>query len=50
MMKTKKISLITGAGGMLGLQHASALLEMGNEVILVDVNNYSLKKKFFPIK
>ena len=31
---------------MLGLQHALALLEMGNEVILVDVNNYSLKKNF----
>jgi NAD(P)-dependent dehydrogenase (short-subunit alcohol dehydrogenase family) len=45
-MKTKKISLVTGGGGMLGLQHASALLEMGNEVILVDVNNYSLKKNF----
>lgn len=45
-MKTKKISLVTGAGGMLGFQHALALLEMGNEVILVDVNNYSLKKNF----
>ena len=42
----EKISLVTGGGGMLGLQHASALLEIGYVVVLVDINDRSLKKFF----
>ena len=33
-----KTALITGAAGLLGIEHASALLESGAEVILTDVN------------
>lgn len=49
-MKKKKISLVTGGGGMLGLQHASALLEIGYVVVLVDINDISLKKNSFKLK
>ena len=49
-MKKKKISLVTGGGGMLGLQHASALLEIGYVVVLVDINDRSLKKNSFKLK
>ena len=37
-----KTSLITGAAGMLGEQHARALLEIGSRVILTDMNIESL--------
>jgi NAD(P)-dependent dehydrogenase (short-subunit alcohol dehydrogenase family) len=39
-----KTSLITGAAGMLGEQHARALLEIGSRVILTDINIKLLNK------
>ncbi len=33
-----KVSLITGAAGLLGVEHASALLSKGSVVILTDIN------------
>jgi len=38
-----KVALITGAAGLLGKEHASALLAQGAKVILTDVNDASLK-------
>ncbi len=37
-----KTALITGAGGMLGLEHAAALLESGAKVVLTDIGEASL--------
>jgi NAD(P)-dependent dehydrogenase (short-subunit alcohol dehydrogenase family) len=37
-----KTALITGAGGMLGQEHALALLECGAMVVLTDINEKSL--------
>ena len=34
----KKHSLITGAAGLLGEQHAIALLEINSNIILTDIN------------
>jgi len=39
---TGKVALITGAGGVLGVEHAKALLESGATVILTDVDSGSL--------
>lgn len=39
-----KTALITGAAGLLGLEHAKALLSVGARVILTDIN-YSLLQK-----
>jgi len=39
-----KNALITGAGGLLGFEHACALLEIGAYVILTDYNKKSLQK------
>lgn len=39
---TGKTALITGAAGLLGLQHAAALIESGATVVLTDVNNIGL--------
>lgn len=43
----KKTALITGASGLLGKQHASAVLETGAKVILTDISkeNLDLTKK-----
>ena len=50
-----KTALITGAAGVLGIEHASALLESGAKVILTDISNtilndakLELEKKFKP--
>lgn len=40
---TGKHALITGAAGLLGLEHAAALLECGASVILTDVNASALQ-------
>ena len=39
-----KNALITGAGGLLGFEHACALLEIGSYVILTDQNTKFLHK------
>lgn len=40
---TGKTALITGAAGMLGMEHAAALLESGATVVLTDISNSTLK-------
>ena len=40
----KKSAVITGAAGLLGIQHASALLESDYDIILLDLNKSALKK------
>ena len=35
---SEKTAIITGGGGLLGKQHAHALLEIGANVILADIN------------
>lgn len=37
-----KVSLITGAAGLLGMEHAAALLESGSTVVLTDISEASL--------
>jgi NAD(P)-dependent dehydrogenase (short-subunit alcohol dehydrogenase family) len=50
-----KTALITGAAGLLGVEHATALLSIGASVVLTDVNKHALdlaKKKLevdFPV-
>lgn len=39
---TGKTALITGAAGLLGLEHAAALLETGATVVLTDISDSSL--------
>jgi len=39
-----KTTLITGAAGMLGIEHCGALLELGSTVILTDINLTELEK------
>ena len=41
-----RTALITGAAGLLGAQHASALLESGARVILTDLNEDKLLEKY----
>lgn len=40
---TGKTALITGAGGLLGVEHAAALLETGARVVLTDIRNATLE-------
>ena len=42
---TKKYCLITGAAGILGPEHAQAILEIDGNVILTDINMNKLKKQ-----
>ena len=44
MNNKKRNVLITGAAGLLGPQHATALIEKNFNVILIDKNLESLKK------
>lgn len=39
---TEKTALITGAAGLLGIEHASALLESGASVVLTDIDKAGL--------
>ena len=41
-----KTALITGAGGLLGYYHATAILEVGGSVILIDINEKNLLKNY----
>ena len=40
---TGKTALITGAGGLLGIEHAIALLESNSNIVLTDISVESLK-------
>ena len=40
----KEYGLITGASGLLGLEHAHALLEIDINLILTDIDLIKLKK------
>jgi NAD(P)-dependent dehydrogenase (short-subunit alcohol dehydrogenase family) len=46
----KSVTLITGGGGLLGLQHARAVLEMGSIVLLADINNDAMEKNLQQLK
>ena len=39
-----RVALITGGAGLLGIKHASALLEIGATVFLTDINLLELEK------
>ena len=41
-----KTAIVTGAGGLLGFEHAFALLEVGANVVLTDINLKSLNINF----
>ena len=43
---TNKVALITGASGLLGIEHTHALLETGSTVIMTDINEKNLKKSY----
>ena len=45
-----KTALITGAGGLLGPEHALALLEHGAKVLLTDISSKSLDSAMEGIK
>ena len=45
-----KNALITGAGGLLGREHAEALLESEANIILTDVNINTLEKNYYFLK
>ena len=44
MKKKTRVALITGAAGLLGMQHATALLEINFKVILLDIDGKKLDK------
>jgi len=41
---SKGIAVITGGAGLLGKEHAKALLELGQDVVIIDVNDLALSK------
>ena len=47
---TEKTALITGAAGLLGNEHAKALLETGATVVLTDLNERNLVKAYDSLK
>ena len=47
---TKEYGLITGASGLLGLEHAHSLLEIGINPILTDIDLIKLKKNYLILK
>jgi NAD(P)-dependent dehydrogenase (short-subunit alcohol dehydrogenase family) len=47
---TNKWALITGAAGLLGKEHASALAESGANLVLIDINNKQLEQTKSEIK
>tara|TARA_A100001011_G_scaffold391329_1_gene476568 strand:- start:586 stop:1392 length:807 start_codon:yes stop_codon:yes gene_type:complete len=44
-MYKNKYSLVTGAAGLLGPEHSSALAEIGHNLILIDIKKKELRKK-----
>lgn len=44
-----RTALITGAAGLLGVEHAIALLEIGSTVVLTDVNEAALNRAYAAI-
>jgi len=42
---SKGIAVITGGAGLLGKEHAKALLELGQDVVIIDVNDWALSKR-----
>ena len=43
-------ALITGAAGLLGYEHASALLEVGSRVVITDINQQALSITYLQLK
>jgi NAD(P)-dependent dehydrogenase (short-subunit alcohol dehydrogenase family) len=43
---TDRIALITGASGLLGVEHTAALLEAGASVVMTDINEKGLVKAY----
>src|SRR5438094_46483 len=42
---TGRVAIITGGAGLLGVQHAQAISEMGGTPVLVDIDNDRLKRE-----
>ena len=45
-----KYSLITGSAGLLGRQHATALLELNYNIVITDIDNEGLEKTYIYLK
>ena len=43
-LRNRKFALITGAGGLLGEEHAVSLLEINKDIILTDINLNKIQK------
>jgi NAD(P)-dependent dehydrogenase (short-subunit alcohol dehydrogenase family) len=43
---SNRVAIITGSSGLLGIEHATALLEVGAMVVMTDVNEESLIKTY----
>jgi len=43
---SNRVALITGASGLLGVEHSGALLELGASVVMTDINEKLLKKAY----